>query len=114
MTVEHLVECPDCGDDQMQALAVGFCDEHMNVVRALLTQVGFGADLELTEEERMTMAETGRRDALTEVTQSMIFGVVTIMGPQTLSQYNGCPCCVLEGTLSRAVDEIAIARKGTN
>jgi len=86
----------------------------MSVVRALLTQVGFGSDLDLSNEERITRMEGGERDALTEVTQSMIFGVVTIMGPNTLAQYDGCPVCVLEGTLQRAVDEVAIARTRKN
>jgi predicted nucleotidyltransferase component of viral defense system len=86
----------------------------MSVVRALLTQVGFGADLDLDEEERVAMMENGQRDALTEVTSSMIFGVVTIMGPRTLAQHNGCPVCVLEGTLERAVDEMAAARMRKN
>lgn len=113
MTVEQLVEgCDEHGD--FQAQEVGFCEVHTSVVRALLTQVGLGADLDLDDNERMTMALNGRRDALTEVTQSMIFGVVTIMGPQTLVQYNGCPSCVMEGTLERAVDEIAITRMRKN
>jgi hypothetical protein len=114
MTVENLVERPDRLGANIGPIAVGFCKAHMSVVRALLTQVGFGADLDLTDEERMERMVSGKRDALTEVTQSMIFGVVTIMGPQTLGQYDGCPACVLENTLSRAVDEIAIARMGTN
>lgn len=114
MTVENLVERTDRGGAMLGPMPVGFCKAHMSVVRALLTQVGFAADLDLTDEERMDRAMHGKRDALTEVTQSMIFGVVTIMGPQTLTQYDGCPACVLENTLSRAVDEIAIARMGTN
>ncbi len=115
MTVEHLIECPDCGDmhsDEVQSLNI--CDTHESILRALLIQRGFGADLDMSHEDRLAMYEQGRFDTKTEVTNHLIMGVMAMFGGAAFMQYNGCPVCVLEGTLERAVDEVAANRRKSN
>ena len=93
MTVEHLTPCPvhDLGIDVLK-----FCDQHDSVLDALVQQRN------LTANDRM------------EVVQSLLVGVVTIMGPLVFGQHDGCPVCVLEGTLERSADELAMRRRKTN
>lgn len=53
-------------------------------------------------------------DPYEELERSMVFGVVTFMGPDVFAQHNGCPVCVLEGTLERACDEVVMRRRMNN
>lgn len=114
MMVEHLT-CSECGDEHpadMQALKL--CEPHESVLRALLIQRGFGKHLDMTVEERVQMFEAGQLDTRSEVTNHLIMGVVAMFGGDTFIQYDGCPVCVLEGTLVRAVDEVAANRRKSN
>jgi len=115
MTVEHLMICPDCGEeheDNVQRL--GMCDDHDSVLRAMLIQHGFGAELELSQEERIEMLAAGQADAMTDVTNSLMMGTMSIFGGEPFIRHDGCPVCVLEGTLGRAVDEVAAKRRKKN
>jgi len=96
MTVEHLVECPDCGEEMGEVSKLEFCDSHESVLSALVHQ---------------RQMSDGERSA---VVTNMLIGVVSIMGPQVFNQHGNCPCCVLEGTLERACDEISMSRRKTN
>lgn len=115
MTVEHIIECPDCGGGiPCGEMILEFCEMHDSILRAMLIQRGFGADCELTREEREAQVAVGELDTYTHITQTMLIGVVKTMGPSTFEQYNGCPVCVLEGTLERSVDEIISFRARKN
>jgi len=94
MTVEHLV-CPEC-DDEMEVELLEFCDQHNTVLDALVIQRG------MRDEERNTVVST------------MLFGVVSFMGPQVFKQHGNCPVCVLEGTLERACDEVTMKNRKMN
>lgn len=94
MTVEHLV-CPDC-DDEMEVELLEFCAQHNTVLDALVIQRG------MRDEERNTVVST------------MLFGVVSFMGPQVFKQHGNCPVCVLEGTLERACDEVTMKNRKMN
>ena len=96
MTVEHLV-CPDCDEVHAEDMHVlEFCVVHNSVLDALVQQRNLNLD------ER------------TEVVSSMLVGVVHTMGPAVFEQHGGCPVCVLEGTLERAADDVAIRRRKSN
>lgn len=112
MTVEHLTlpESQDMGEIQ----EMEFCETHNSVVRALLIERGFGADCELSNEERRDLLLAGDMDAMTEITQTLMVGVLSIFGGSALTRHLGCPVCVLEGTPERAADEIAAARSRKN
>ena len=98
MTVEHLVERSNGGDvGELMTQVVKFCDVHNSVLRAMLLQRGF-------REEDVQM----------EVKDRMVVGVVSLFGGEAFAQHDGCPVCVLEGTLERTTDEIAIQRRKTN
>ncbi len=113
MTVDHLTfaEGYESGSDIQQ---IEFCDVHHTVVRALLIERGFGADCELTDEERRDMILSGKMDAMTEMTQTLMVGVLSVFGGDAMARHLGCPVCVLEGTTERAADEIAAARTRKN
>jgi hypothetical protein len=113
MTVEH-IECPDCGGEGPNVQSVEFCDPHQSVVRALMIERGFGADCELTDDERRDLILAGDMDAYTEVMHTLFVGVLSIFGGPALSMHNGCPACVLEGTVVRAADEVASSRRKSN
>jgi hypothetical protein len=113
MTAE-IVVCPDCGEDQSNVQQVEFCDPHQSVVRALMIERGFGADCELTDDERRDLIIAGDMDAYTEVMHTLFVGVLSIFGGPALSMHNGCPACVLEGTVVRAADEVASSRRKSN
>jgi len=112
MTVEHLTlsESQDMGNIQ----EMEFCDTHNSAVRALLIERGFGADCELSDEERHDLLLSGNMDTLTEITQTLMVGVLSIFGGEALARHLGCPMCVLEGTPERAADEIAARRTRKN
>lgn len=112
MTVENLV-CSEHGADA-EIQAVAFCDPHYSVVRALMIERGFGAECELTDEERRDMIMAGKMDAVTEIMHTLFVGVLSIFGGPALSMHDGCPVCVLEGTVVRAADEIAASRSRKN
>lgn len=109
MTVEHMI-CAEYGDDVARLQSAELCDDHTSVVRALMIERGFGADCELTDEERRDMILSGKMDAMTEMVQTLMVGVISIFGGDALARHLGCPVCVLEGTVERAADEIAAAR----
>ena len=113
MTVENLTfaESYEAGPDVQQ---IEFCDVHHSVVRALLIERGFGADCELTDEERRDLIFAGKMDAMTEMTQTLMVGVLSVFGGDAMARHLGCPVCVLEGTTVRAADEIAAARSRKN
>jgi hypothetical protein len=94
MTVEHLV-CPECEDD-LEVELLEFCAQHNNVLDALILQRG------MTDRERNAVVST------------MLFGVVSFMGPQVFKQHENCPICVLEGTLERACDEVSLTNRKAN
>lgn len=94
MTVEHLTECPIHGEDGVQKLE--FCAQHNGILDAFATQRGMDAD------------------AIESVRSTMLFGVVSFMGPTVFLQHNNCPVCVLEGTLERACDEVSMVGRKTN
>ncbi len=118
MTVEHLTL--KRGEDPIAAemTAVKLCEPHHGELRTLLIARGFGDELmderDLSDEEYMQMVENGEPNAMLEVTQHMIMGVIATMGAAVFAQYDGCPVCVLEGTLERAADEIVIQRRKKN
>lgn len=111
MTVESIV-CPEHGMVGVQA--VEFCDTHLSVVRALMIERGFGEDCELTDDERRDLIIAGDMDAFSEVMHTLFVGVLSIFGGPALSMHNGCPACVLEGTVVRAADEVASSRRKSN
>lgn len=109
MTVEHLV-CEEYGSDAARVQSAELCEDHNFVVRALMIERGFGADCQLTDNERRDMILSGKMDAMTEMVQTLMVGVISIFGGEALARHLGCPVCVLEGTVERAADEIAAAR----
>ena len=113
MTVEHMI-CSEHEGDVARIQSAEFCDTHHSVVRALMIERGFGEDCELTDEERLALLMDGKMDAMTEITQTLMIGVISIFGGDALTRHLGCPVCVLEGTVERAADEIAAARSSKN
>lgn len=113
MTVEHLMFEETYGSESV-IRQVEFCDAHNSVVRALLIERGFGADCELSDDERREMLLAGNMDTMTEITHTLMVGVLSIFGGDALSRHLGCPVCVLEGTVERAADEIASRRSKKN
>lgn len=95
MTVEHLT-FPSYDDGSMDVELLEFCASHDSVLDKLVLERG--------------LTESGRN----EVVSSMLFGVVSFMGPQVFKQHGNCPICVLEGTLERAADEVFIRRRKAN
>ena len=95
MTVEHLTVSSEArGVDGVERLE--FCVNHRSVLNALAEQ------RQMNSEQRET------------VMQTMLYGVVSMMGPSVFAQHGGCPVCVLEGTLERACDEVSmIGRKAS-
>lgn len=93
MTVEHLTECPMHGEDVQK---LEFCEQHRSVLEALAMQRQMDG----------VQCET--------VMQTMLMGVVTFMGPAVFVQHDGCPVCVLEGTLERACDEVSMIGRKAN
>jgi hypothetical protein len=91
-----------------------FCDTHNTMIRALLIERGFGEDCELTDEERRDIILSGKVDALTEITRTLMVGVLSIFGDEAMIRHLGCSICVLEGTPERAADEIAADRSLKN
>ncbi len=95
--LEHLT-CPDCGEehDPSEMKVMQFCDSHLSILDAFAHQ------------RSLTDSMKG------EVINSMLVGVVTTMGPAVFDVHNGCPVCVLEGTLERACDDVSIRRRKAN
>lgn len=114
MTVEHLMFEEEAYTSETNIRQVEFCDAHNMVVRALLIERGFGEDCELSDDERREKMMEGNMDAMTEITHTLMVGVLSIFGGHALSRHFGCPVCVLEGTVERAADEIAASRSRKN
>lgn len=118
MTAEHLTLSRGKDPTAAEMTAVRFCELHHAGLRTLLIARGFGDELmderDLSDEEYLNMMEKGEPNAMMEVTQHMIMGVIATMGAAVFAQYDGCPVCVLEGTLERASDEVTINRRQSN
>jgi hypothetical protein len=113
MTVEHLAFAEEY-QSESDIQQIEFCDAHHSTVRALLIERGFGEDCELSDDERREMLLAGNMDAMTEMTQTLMVGVLSVFGGEAMARHLGCPVCVLEGTPERAADEIAARRTRKN
>lgn len=94
MTVEHLVSFEPMEGDDVKVMQL--CAHHNDVLDCLILERSMN---------------DGERN---EVVQTMLVGVVTFMGPTVFEQHDGCPVCVLEGTLERAADEVMMIRRKAN
>lgn len=98
MSVEHLTECPDCGEllEEGDVQKLEFCEHHSETLDMLVLE------RQMQSDERASVVDV------------MLFGVISYMGPTVFAQHNNCPVCVLEGTLERACDEVSMIGRKSN
>jgi hypothetical protein len=97
MTVEHLM--PGGVESDEEVTRIQICTEHEFELRAMLIQRG---------------VQDRQPDLYEAIQNTMIMGVMSFMGPTVFPQHDGCPVCVLEGTLERAVDEMVATIRKSN
>lgn len=116
MTVEQLI-CPECDDEfdgETEVSEIQFCELHDAEIRMALIQRGFGADLELSKEERRDMFMDGHPDALVAIKNRLVMGCLQTFGGDMILANNGCPVCVFGTVIDQAADGVAVERVRKN
>jgi len=114
MTVEQLVVCPSCGDEEESIGEIVFCELHDGEIRMALIQRGFGADLELTKDERADRFMDGQPDAFLATKNRLVMGCLQTFGGDMLIKNDGCPVCVFHSVIEQAADGVAVERTRKN
>lgn len=107
MTITDDGEPEEIGD-------ITFCEMHETEIRMALIERGFGADCELTSEERGDALMAGRPDALLTIKNRLVMGALQTFGGATVVHFKGCPVCAFTGVIEQAADGVANERTRKN
>jgi hypothetical protein len=98
--------------DETTVSELVFCDLHEAQLRRALIDRGFGADLELTADERAARLEAGEPDAFCYTKQHLVMQSLHIFGGERVIQCGGCPVCAFEGVIEQTTDDAVMRANG--